>query len=70
MIENYGGYWDTEEYDEGSEIVVRWDENTIFRAFMITEKFCSGEFSSYAGIYEGSIKDKTPLPKKKAWWKF
>ena len=70
VIENYGGYWDYEEYEEGKEFVVRLDDNSIFRAFMITEKFCSGEWDSYAGIYEECVKDLKPLPKKNAWWKF
>jgi hypothetical protein len=70
VIENYGGFWDYEEYDEGKEIVVRFDESNIFRAFMVTEKFCSGEWSSYSGIYTEAMKDRTPLPKKKPWWKF
>ena len=55
---------------EGKEIVVRFDEKNIFRVFMVTEKFCSGEWSSFSGIYKESLKDMEPLPKKKPWWKF
>lgn len=70
VIENYGGNWDYEEYEEGKELVVRFNKDNIFRAFMVTEKFCSGEWSSFSGIYKESLKDMEPKPKKKPWWKF
>jgi hypothetical protein len=71
MIEQYGSFWDYEEYEEGKKLVIRFDENDIFRAFMVTEKFCNRSFSYFNGIYTKCVKNKNIKPKpKRSWWKF